>query len=226
MKALAILADGDGADVIRARTVRLARGRGITPEALDGAQLFIAAPDSLCLDVPRHLAALRALVERLDPDLIVLDSLNALAGPKVDLTKDAQAAVSWIRTHVRVLQPRPDGRRRTILLLHHLRKVSSDKGGNAIRDRIGGSYGILAAVDCAIALESGGPESFTVKIVKPSRSGARFPAFLARIEGAQDEPLRLVSLGALKQTDTEKLADDRALTDALAVLSGPDGWVK
>jgi hypothetical protein len=224
-KAMIVAVDGDGILPTRAKLARFALGRGLQPADLDDGRLIVIVPEALCLDFPQHFGALQDLVNQHDPDLLTLDSLNALAASTTDLN-DAQAVGGFLRSRIRPLALRPDGSKRTILLTHHLRKKAAVPGANALRDRLAGSYYLMGGADAVIGLESSGPESFTCRIVKPSRWGVRFAPFVAHFKGTPPGPLTLEHGGTIEQPSVEKLADDAAVVEALTVMSGPEGWVR
>lgn len=226
-KALFLTSDGDGPGPVRKRLARLLLGAGETVADMDAPGLQVFAPESFCLDTPADLEALARLLQEHDPDLVGLDSLNSLMRPDRE-AYSAAGVGDFIRTALRPLQIRPDGTRRTILVTHHLRKRQPGPGGNALKDRISGSYYTLGGVDAAIGLEAIGAETFNVRMVKRSRWGAAFAAFLARIEGGPEDPLKLANLGPLKPSSAERTADENALLESISALvriAGSEAWI-
>jgi hypothetical protein len=222
---LVVTSDGDGADPIRARVVRLGAGRGMTAAELDALPLHVVPADGFDLDAPAAFAALKDLLSDLDPGLLILETLASMMGTARDPFNPGSVA-DFISRRLRPLQLRPDGSRRTVRMSHHLRKRTSTPGSNSLRDRVAGSYRMVGGVDSVIGWEPAGERAFNVKLVKPSRWGLRFRAFHCVIDGDPPGPLTLKATGPLEQTSSEQAADDSRFLDALAALDGPEGWVR
>jgi hypothetical protein len=223
--AAAVLSDGDGSRPVLKRAARLLDGMGSDLSTLDGPNLRIFAVPGLCLDRPEDFEAVMNFVKEFDPALLALDSLNSMCGPERSRWSDADMG-DFVRSRVRPLQRRPDGSDRTVLLAHHLKKPSQEKGApNRFQDLLSGSYYILGAVDACVGLDGTGPETFLCRPIKRSRWGCTFNSFIARIEGGPGEPLRLANLGHAQPTPSEREDAESAFLSAMSTF--PAGiWVR
>lgn len=226
-RVLIVTSDGDGAAAVRARVVRLGQGRGLSVADLDALPLRVVVSDTFNLDTSASFASLQKLIAEFDPDLLGLETLSTLMGPERDVNKAADVT-GFISRRLRPLQPRPGGTRRTEIIGAHLRKKAAVPGANALRDRVAGSFRVVAGADSVIGFEPAGDRAFNVKLVKLSRWGLRFRPFHVSIEGDPPHPLSLKTTGPIDETPSERMADERRFLDALSALAGlgPNGWAK
>lgn len=225
-RALIGTSDGDGADPVRARVVRLGQGRGLDTAALDDLPLRVVTADGFSLDVPACFAALKKELDTSDPDFVGLETLSSLMGPERDPFNQRDVA-DFVGRRLRPLQLRPDGTRRMLVASTHLRKRTAAPGANSLRDRVAGSFYVVAGADSVLGFEPAGEAGFTLRLVKVSRWGLRFRPFHVRIEGDPPGPLALHTTGPLEQTATEQGDDENRVLQTLSALQSlsPDGWI-
>jgi len=134
---LAYLAEDPGEEV-RARTAALAKGRGLTLDALD---LFVITSPVLWLDDQEHRERLRKTIEVLRPKLLLLDPLVRLHRQDENDVR----AVSALLGHLRELNRTFD---LAVVLVHHTSKKERACPGQALR----GSGDIYAWLDAGLFL--------------------------------------------------------------------------
>ena len=134
---LAYLAE-DAGEEVRARTAALAKGRGITLDALD---LFVITAPVLWLDDSEHRERLRRTIEEIRPKLLLLDPLVRLHRQDENDVR----AVSGLLGHLRELNRTFD---LAVLLVHHTAKKERAHPGQSLR----GSGDIYAWLDAGLYL--------------------------------------------------------------------------
>jgi hypothetical protein len=152
------------------RIKRLAMGYGLNGPAAETLPALALTHVGLRLDTPESAAQFLDDVQQqwdFDPDVIVVETIRrVLVGSEVD-AKDV--ANLW-----RAVEPWRDeqGKRRTILLVHHMRKRSF-QGPNTARERASGSTDLLAGADVGLAIERDyrSRDVLTVECVKSRDSG-------------------------------------------------------
>lgn len=210
--------DGDSEEVIRTRVARLAAGRDLKLDGIDAAPLSIVARTGLSLDDPEGWSAVRAWLDRTDPEILVLDSLRSLSRGR-KLSDDSEVA-DFFSTRLRPLQERPRGSRRTLVIVHHLRKLQTGSGAKEANDskqRVSQSERILGDCDHGLALESAMERTFVVRCIKPSRHGTNFRQRLVRIVGDPPGPLTLETTPMEQRSETRS-ADENRVLEALSIV--------
>jgi KaiC/GvpD/RAD55 family RecA-like ATPase len=211
----------DDPDLIR-KFQRHAAGRGMSTEELAALPLRVLNDPAFNLDLPGTVAkvrkALRALGADKHPALLIVESLTTNIDPAATDLNSGPSVRSFIRRTVSTLQAEFPSL--TTILSHHLKKTQQGSG-NDMGSRIAHSVQIKAGVDVAFGLSAAGDESFTVRTLKRSRSGAKVEPFRVRIVGAPDASLTLVHDGNLKPSDEEVSGAAKAVLAFLAGNPGP-----
>jgi hypothetical protein len=172
---LAYLAE-DAAAQVRARIAALAKGRGLTLEALD---LFLVTSPVLWLDDPEHRQRLARTIEDLHPKLLLLDPLVRLHRQDENDVR----AVSALLGHLRELNRTYD---LAVVLVHHTSKKERANPGQALR----GSGDIHAWLDVGLYLAK--RRSGIVLTVEHRSAAAPEPLALALVTG-RDGSARLTA---------------------------------
>jgi hypothetical protein len=87
--------------------------------------------------------ALAALVEKLRPDLVILDTQRALLVEDESDTSEVRRVFAWIRTNI------VNAFGTSVIIAHHLRKIGPIS--NSSRERVAGSRDIIGSVDVHLA---------------------------------------------------------------------------
>ncbi len=146
-----------GADNSRSNLVRrvraLAEGRGIDPphETLT----FDLSP--LDLSTSAGMAVIREAIAEHQADLVIVDAVIRYLGA---LDENAAADIGRLMAGFRDMANATGA---TIVLIHHLRKLSGQLTKTKIADRIRGSGDFLGAVDSAVVLSTKGEGSSLVR---------------------------------------------------------------
>jgi len=198
---------------------RHAAGLGLD---LGSLPLRLVSDPEFNLDRPGTVARVRKALADLGaaerPATFILESLTT--NVVLDLTNlhDAVSVRAYIRRTLAALQADfPD---LSSIVSHHLKKPQAG-GANDLSTRVSGSVQIRAGLDCVIGLVPDGPEAFTVRTLKRSRSGARFDAFKVRILGDPDAPLTLKYDGTVDVSDSELMGASGAVLAFLKAAGGP-----
>ncbi len=161
--------------------------------------------------------ALVALVEKLRPDLVVLDTQRALLVDDESDTAEVRRVFGWLRTNI------IDAFGATVLIAHHLRKIGPIS--NSSRERVAGSRDIIASVDVHIAAKArdGGP-MHAIKMDKTRAphegvcAGTEWPV-QARLEpGAPHRSIFTAGEPESAATASDVSAEDKAVDEIRARL--------
>lgn len=188
---------------LRARFEGIASARGLT---LADAPIFLLDVNQLRLDLPDHVARLRATIAQHKPALVVLDPFVRM----VRIDENSAAEVSAVLGDLRAIQ-RELGC--GILLAHHTRKSPSGHKGYQLR----GSGDFAAWHDSALYL-SGSPDDLALHV---EHRGAPAPdALRLRLVKGASPHLEIVDDQATKAVVAEEPLH-AAILERLAVASRP-----
>lgn len=145
-------ADNSRSNLVR-RSRKLAEGRNIVPthEALT----FDLSP--LDLSTSAGMAVIREAIAEHQADLVIVDAVIRYLGA---LDENAAADIGRLMAGFRGMANATGA---TIVLIHHLRKLSGQLTKTKIADRIRGSGDFLGAVDSAVVLSTKGEGSSLVR---------------------------------------------------------------
>lgn len=90
--------------------------------------------------------ALAGLVDRIRPDIVILDTQRALLIDEENEASVVRQTFAWLRTHI------VNAYNCSVIVAHHLRKPGEKS--NSPRNRVSGSRDIIASVDVHLAIES------------------------------------------------------------------------
>ena len=211
-----LLVDQDSPrEVVRERILALASGQGIPSD------LYIESQAGHALDLRQGVEELSALVAKVEPVLVILETLDTLTSGNFDENR-----VQDMRPFFKALGRLQDAHPCTILLSHHFSKRGQAKDPITF---VRGSSALPASVDVAYGVERiSGQKDAPVFLVQP------FPKRVKTVSGFQmelvtsdvDGKLDRAALRWLRDWDTDldpELAEKRMLILELAIDRGKEG---
>ncbi|MBI3869294.1 MAG: AAA family ATPase [Verrucomicrobia bacterium] len=127
-----------------------------------GDSIRISAPPPLgmALQNPNFLEDLKAAIREFNPDLIIVDPLNACLRDSME--KDLQEVFSKIREIAAESNKQP-----AVLLLHHLRKPKSDDShrGRNLAHLLAGSYVLVSVARCVFVMQPASDDTEDNRVV-------------------------------------------------------------
>lgn len=192
-------------------------GFGLGPEEIQDSLVGYVVGQPVRIDDEHTMGSLSRLVEQTKPDLVMWDNARKMKRGDENTSefwdelvfklKSLQAV--WPSAHV---------------MIHHWRKLSSDKTMNVPGQRARGSIAMRDAVDVNVEVERN-PDGFVTLLQEKNRDGAELPAFNASVRIHDDIKACEVSwLG----TSTGVLDPDACASQILEMLrdSKAPSWTK
>jgi len=106
--------------------------------------------------------ALAGLVDRIRPDIVILDTQRALLIDEENEASVVRQTFAWLRTHI------VNAYNCSVIVAHHLRKPGEKS--NSPRNRVSGSRDIIASVDVHLAIESLGGAAMRALLLDKTRT--------------------------------------------------------